>query len=147
MGLKKTQVGCLFLKKTVFLNPGENHCPTSHTTAVSYDVTALVVIKPKKHQRLADPLICCSMSGVITHNHCVLCAMKSTVLDKVSLWQYLLVSWNGPRATSQMAIAPAPVLNSKLSSNSFDFYFELRLYSPVCMDNEINLKPDVIFFS
>jgi len=32
----------------------ENHC-TSNTTPASYDVTALAIIKPKKHQRLADP--------------------------------------------------------------------------------------------
>jgi len=37
--------------RTVF----ENYCSTSNTTPASYDVTALAMIKPKKHQRLADP--------------------------------------------------------------------------------------------
>jgi len=32
----------------------------------SYDVTALAVINPKKHQMLADPLL---QSGVVTHNN------------------------------------------------------------------------------
>jgi len=32
----------------------------------SYDVTGLVIIKPKKHQRLPDPLL---QSGVVTHNN------------------------------------------------------------------------------
>jgi len=31
----------------------------------SYDVTALAIIKPKKHQRLADPLL---QSDVVTRN-------------------------------------------------------------------------------
>jgi len=38
----------------------ENHCSTSNTTPASYDVTALVIIKQKKHQRLADPVWCCN---------------------------------------------------------------------------------------
>jgi len=32
--------------RTVF----ENHCSTSNTTAASYDVTALAIVKPKQHQ-------------------------------------------------------------------------------------------------
>jgi len=48
--------------RTVF----ENHRSTSKTTPASYDVTALAIIKPKKHQRLAYPLL---QSGVITHNN------------------------------------------------------------------------------
>jgi len=47
-----------------------------------YDVTALVMIKPRKYQRLADPLM---QSGVVTRNNRVQCAIKSTVLGKVSL--------------------------------------------------------------
>jgi len=34
----------------------------------SYDVTALAIIKPKKHERLADLLL---QSGVVTPNNCV----------------------------------------------------------------------------
>ena len=48
--------------RTVF----ENHCSTSITTPARYDVTALVMIKLKKHQRLADPLL---RSGVVTRNN------------------------------------------------------------------------------
>jgi len=44
----------------------ENHCSTSNTTPASYDVTALAIIKPKKHQRFADALL---QSGVITRNN------------------------------------------------------------------------------
>jgi len=44
----------------------ENHCSTSNTTPASYDVTALAIIKPKKHQRLAYPLL---QSGVVTRNN------------------------------------------------------------------------------
>jgi len=44
----------------------ENHCSTSNTTPASYDVTALAIIKPKKHQRLADPLL---QSSVVTRNN------------------------------------------------------------------------------
>jgi len=40
--------------RTVF----ENHFSTNNTTPASYDVTALAIIKPKKHQRLADPVWC-----------------------------------------------------------------------------------------
>jgi len=47
--------------RTVF----ENHCPTSNTTPASCVVTALA-IKPKKRQRLADPLL---QSGVVTRNN------------------------------------------------------------------------------
>ena len=47
--------------RTVF----ENHCITSNTTPDSYDVTALAIIKPREHQRLADPLL---QSGVVTRN-------------------------------------------------------------------------------
>ena len=48
--------------RTVF----ENHCSTSDTTPASYDLTALEIVKPKKHQRLADPLL---QSGVVTRNN------------------------------------------------------------------------------
>jgi len=61
----------------------ENHCATSNTAPANYDVTALAIIKPKKHQRLADPLL---QSGVVTHNNRVWCAIKSTVLGKESLF-------------------------------------------------------------
>jgi len=44
----------------------ENHCRTSNTAPASYDVTALAIIKPKKHQRLTDPLL---QSGVVTRNN------------------------------------------------------------------------------
>jgi len=44
----------------------ENHCLASNTTPASYDVTASAIIKPKKHQRLADPLL---QSGVVTRNN------------------------------------------------------------------------------
>jgi len=44
----------------------ENHFSTSNTTPASYDVTALAIIKPKKHQRLADPLL---QSGAVIHNN------------------------------------------------------------------------------
>ena len=47
--------------RTVF----ENHCSTSNPTPASYDATALAIIKPKKHQSLADPLL---QSGVATRN-------------------------------------------------------------------------------
>jgi len=47
--------------RTVF----ENHCSTNNTTPGGYDVTALAIIKPKKHQRLADSLL---QSGVVTRN-------------------------------------------------------------------------------
>jgi len=36
----------------------ENHCSTNDTTSASYDVTVLATVKPKKHQRLADPVWC-----------------------------------------------------------------------------------------
>ena len=59
--------------RTVF----ENYCSTSNTTPASYDVTALaIIIIPKKHQRLADPLL---QSGVVIHNYHVECATKSTL--------------------------------------------------------------------
>jgi len=38
----------------------------SNTMPASYDVIALAIIKPKKYQRLADPLL---QSGVATHNN------------------------------------------------------------------------------
>jgi len=63
--------------RTVF----ENHCSASNTTPASYNVTALTIIKPKKHQRLADPLL---QSGVVTYNNRVYCATKST---RKSIWQ------------------------------------------------------------
>ena len=63
--------------RTVF----ENHCSTSNTTPASYHVTALAIIKPKKHKRLPNPLL---QSGVITHNNRVQCAIKST---RKSIWQ------------------------------------------------------------
>jgi len=47
----------------------ENHCSsnTSNTTEpASYDATALAIIKRKKHQMLADPLL---QSGVVTRNN------------------------------------------------------------------------------
>jgi len=45
----------------------ENHCSTSNTTnPASCDATALVMIKPKKNQRLVDPLL---QSGFITRNY------------------------------------------------------------------------------
>jgi len=40
--------------RTVF----ENHYSTNNTTPASYDVTILAIIKPKKYQRLADPVWC-----------------------------------------------------------------------------------------
>ena len=48
--------------RTVF----ENHCSTSNTTPASYDVTVLVMIKPKKHQRLVDLLL---QSGIVARNN------------------------------------------------------------------------------
>ena len=48
--------------RTVF----ENNCSTNNTPPASYDVTALEIIKPEKHQRLADLLL---QSGVVTHNN------------------------------------------------------------------------------
>ena len=48
--------------RTVF----ENHCSTKNTTPANYDVTALAMIKPEKHQRRADLLL---HSGVVTHNN------------------------------------------------------------------------------
>jgi len=60
----------------------ENHCSTSATTPASNDVTALAIIKPKKHQRLGDPLL---QSDVITRNNRVYCAVKSA---RKSIWQY-----------------------------------------------------------
>jgi len=57
--------------RTVF----ESHCSTNNTTPASYDVAALAIIKPKKHQRLEDPLL---QSGVVTRNNRVKCAIKST---------------------------------------------------------------------
>jgi len=54
---------------------------TSNTTPASYDVTALAMIKPKKHQRLADPLL---HSGVVTHYCRVSCAIKIT---RNFIWQ------------------------------------------------------------
>jgi len=60
-----------------------NHCSTKNTTPASNDLTALAIIKPKKHQRLADPLL---QSGVVTRNNRVYCGMKSTVLAKLSLF-------------------------------------------------------------
>ena len=44
----------------------ENHCSTNNTTPTSYDVTALAIIIPKKHQRPADPFL---QPGVVTRNH------------------------------------------------------------------------------
>jgi len=66
-------------RRTMF----ENHCSTSNTPPVNYDVTSLAIIKLKKHQRLADPLL---HSGVATRNNRVECSIKSTVLGKVSLF-------------------------------------------------------------
>jgi len=43
------------------------------------DVTALTIIEPKKHQRLADPFLQC---GVVTRNNRVWCVIKNTVLGK-----------------------------------------------------------------
>jgi len=40
----------------------------SNTTHASNDVTTFAIIKPRKHQRLADPLL---QSGVVTRNNCV----------------------------------------------------------------------------
>jgi len=50
--------------RTVFAN----HFLSSNTTPASYDVCHSLsdYIKPKKHQRLADPLL---QSGVVTHNN------------------------------------------------------------------------------
>jgi len=62
--------------RTVF----ENRFSTRNTTPASYDVTVLA-IKPKKHQRLADPLL---QSGVVTHNNRIYCVIKST---RKSIWQ------------------------------------------------------------
>jgi len=62
--------------------------------------------------------------GVVTRNNRVYHALNSTNLGKVSLvfsqFGETLVSKKGPAAgaTSQMAIAPAPVVNFKLSSES-----------------------------
>jgi len=56
----------------------------------SYDVTALAIIKPKKHQRLADPLL---QSDVVTRNK------SRLVCYKEKTWGYLakpLVSRKGP---------------------------------------------------
>ena len=53
----------------------------SNATLVSYDVTGLAIIKPNKHQRLADPLL---QSGVVTRNNRVYYAVKST---RKSIWQ------------------------------------------------------------
>jgi len=44
----------------------ENHWATSNTIPASYNVTALAIIKPKKHQTLADSLL---QSGVVTRNN------------------------------------------------------------------------------
>jgi len=38
----------------------------ANTTPASYDVTSLAIIKPKEHQRLADPLL---QSDVATRNN------------------------------------------------------------------------------
>jgi len=46
-------ISSFFMVGTVF----ENHCSISNATPASYDVTALSIIKPRKHQRLADPLL------------------------------------------------------------------------------------------
>jgi len=46
----------------------ENHCSASNTTPVTYDVTALAIIKPKKHQRVAHPLL---QSSVVARNNLV----------------------------------------------------------------------------
>jgi len=48
--------------RTVFVN----HCSTSNTKPARNYVTALAIIEPKKHQRLADPLL---QSGVVTRNN------------------------------------------------------------------------------
>jgi len=66
-------------RRTMF----ENHYSTSNTPPVKCDVTALAIIKLKKHQRLADPLL---HSGVVTRNNRVECSIKSTVLGKVCLF-------------------------------------------------------------
>jgi len=52
---------CMRLR-TVF----ENHCSTSNTTPASYDATGLAIIKPKKYQMLADPLL---QSDVVARNN------------------------------------------------------------------------------
>jgi len=44
----------------------ENHCSTSNITLANCDVTGLAIIKPKKYQRLADPLL---QSGIVTRNN------------------------------------------------------------------------------
>jgi len=44
----------------------ENHCSKNNTKPASYHVIALAIIKPNKHQRLADPLL---QSGVVTRNN------------------------------------------------------------------------------
>jgi len=44
----------------------------------SYNATVSVMIKSKKHQRLADPLL---QSGVVTRS----CAIKSTFFDEIRL--------------------------------------------------------------
>ena len=54
--------------RTVFVN----RFSTSNTTPANYDVTALAIIKQKKHQRLAGPLL---QPDVITHNIRVYCAI------------------------------------------------------------------------
>ena len=41
----------------------ENHCSTSNTTPGSFDIIDLAMMIPKKHQRLADPLL---QSDVVT---------------------------------------------------------------------------------
>jgi len=52
--------------RTVFENP----CSASNTTPASCDVTTLAIVKPKEHQRLADPL---SQSGVVTQQSRLVC--------------------------------------------------------------------------
>jgi len=44
----------------------ENPCSTSNTTPATCNVTTFAIIKPKEHQRIADPLL---QSGVVTHNN------------------------------------------------------------------------------
>jgi len=48
--------------RTVF----ENYCSTSITTPASYNATTLAMIKARKYQKLADPLLQC---GVVTRNY------------------------------------------------------------------------------
>ena len=65
----------------------ENHCSTSNTTPGSFDVIDLAMIKPKKHQRLADPLL---QSDVVTIAFSVFSWMMGHLVTRVRL---LRISW------------------------------------------------------